>query len=89
MLKLFFAVFGGAFVIIVGGLAIAPNLVLGAYQDEFVQAWSDAGVDTSSCEGSVPQLGIGVRECYEGAIKDLAEKLSEADEGAESSWPEE
>jgi hypothetical protein len=79
MLRLFFAVFGGAFVILVGGMAMAPSLVLGAYQDELVQAWQDAGVDTASCDGSVPAIGMGVQDCYGGSMRDLAEKLNNTD----------
>lgn len=80
MLRLFVAVFGGAFALFAAGMTFVPNLVLGAYQDEIVSAWKEAGVDTSSCEGSVPALGVGVRECYEGSMRDLARKIGEASE---------
>lgn len=88
MIKLFFAIFGGGFILMMAGLAVAPSLVLGAYQDGFVQAWTEAGVDTSSCEGSVPKLGIGVQKCFEGSMRDLAQKLSEADENPDARWNE-
>jgi hypothetical protein len=80
MIKLFFAVFAGGFAVMVAALAVAPTLVLGAYQDDIVKAWSEAGVDTSSCDGSVPKLGLGVRECYEGSIRDMARQIGEANE---------
>jgi hypothetical protein len=80
MIKTFFAVFGAAFAIFIAGLGLAPTLLLGAYQDDFVTAWTEAGVDTSSCEGSVPKLGIGVRECYEGSMRDFARKIGDASE---------
>lgn len=79
-MRLFFAVFGCAFILMMAGTALAPSLFLGALQDDFVAAWEDAGVDTSSCEGSVPKLGIGVRECYEGTIRSMAEQIREAEE---------
>lgn len=88
MIRLFFAIFGGAFIVMMAGLAVAPSLVLGAYQDDFVKAWTEAGVDTSSCEGSVPKLGIGVQKCFEGSMRDLAENLSEADENSGDRWNE-
>jgi hypothetical protein len=79
-------VFGSAFVLMTAAFAIAPSLVLGAYQDEFVQAWNDAGVDTSACDGSVPQLGLGVQSCYKGAMQDLAAKINAAGEDSESAF---
>lgn len=78
MMRLFLAVFVGAFVCIFGDAAIAPNMVLGAYQDQFVKAWTETGIDTSACEGSIPKLGIGTQNCYRGAITDMAAKMQEA-----------
>lgn len=82
MFRFFLAIFGGAFLVIVVGVSFVPNLVLGHFQDDMVKAWNDAGVDTSSCKGSVPKLGIGVRECYEGSIRSLAEQIGEAEREA-------
>lgn len=80
MIRLFFSVCAGAFILMAAGMAIVPSLVLGAYQAEVVSAWEEAGVDTSSCKGSVPSLGIGVRECYEGSIRSIAEQIRDNEE---------
>jgi hypothetical protein len=73
-------VFGAAFLLFLGGSFIAPNMILGHFQDDIVAVWDEAGVDTSACKGSIPALGIGVQKCFEGSIKDLAEKINEARE---------